>query len=74
MDWILGISTLAVNTGLGYFKGVWWIWILHFMNAVGWQWFAMTQDLMGLTVLNVATMGIDLVMLRRALKKRKVRP
>lgn len=71
MDWVLGITTLAVNTALGYFRGAWWVWVLHFFNAVGWQVYVMATNQLGFTILNVATMGIDLVMLRRALIKRR---
>lgn len=71
MDWALGVSTLVVNLGLGYFKGVWWVWIPHMANAAAWQVYVMQTNQMGLTVLNVATIAIDMVMMFRALKQKR---
>jgi len=61
MDWILGVSTLLVNANLGWSKGAWWAWALWAVNAGGWQVYVMATDQWGLSVLNIATMGMGIV-------------
>ena len=70
MDYILGVTTLLVNFNLGWSKGAWWGWYLWAVNAMGWQWFAMTHDLMGLTILNLVTIGTGLFKGTRELHKK----
>ena len=57
----LGISTLLVNSGLGWSKGAWWMWLIHACNAIAWQVYVMATEQWGLTILNVVTIAVDLV-------------
>ncbi len=61
MDWVLSVTTILVNCGLGWVKGKYWMWIIHAINAAGWVFYAITIKQQGLILLSVVTIGIDLV-------------
>jgi len=61
MDWILSITTLAANWGLGWFKGVWWIWLLHALNAGLWIVYSLLTKQYGFVFLSIVTIIMDLI-------------
>lgn len=70
MDWILGITTLVVNTGLGIAKGAWWMWGIHAINAaVFWNWYVLSTEQYGLILLNCTTAIVDIYFGARAYTK-----
>ena len=70
MDWFLSISTLLVNSALGWTKGRWWMWLLHAVNAAVWIAYAVAIEQHGLILLSFATIGIDLVSGFRSYRKK----
>lgn len=60
MDWILSITTLLVNSSLGWYKGHYIVWILHAVNAAIWIVYALNIKQYGLILLSVITIIIDL--------------
>ncbi len=68
MDWFLSVTTLLVNSGLGWSKGAWWMWILHAVNAAVWIAYAIAIKQYGLIFLSVVTIAVDLLSLWRANK------
>lgn len=69
MDWFLSVFTLLSNCGLGWFKGVWWIWLIHSLNAVVWIFYSYTTNQYGLILLSVVTIIIDLISSWRAWRR-----
>lgn len=61
MDYILSITTLLVNSGLGWTKGKAWMWYLHAVNAGVWIIYALAIKQYGLILLSVITIGVDLL-------------
>ena len=61
MDWILSITTILVNSGLGWARGAKWMWVLHAINAAVWIVYAYLINQYGLILLSVVTIIIDLV-------------
>lgn len=69
-DWMIGITTIVVNTLLGVKKGVWWMWLLHFLNAaVLWNWYVLDTGQYGLLPLNIVTAIVDVYFGARAYTK-----
>lgn len=68
MDWVLSITTLLVNSGLGWTKGRRWMWLVHALNAFVWILYALYIKQYGLILLSVATIAVDLVSAKRATK------
>lgn len=66
----LGLSTLLVNSGLGWTKGKWWMWLIHAANAAAWQAYVVATGQWGLTVLNVVTIVVDIISAYRAYKRK----
>lgn len=60
MDWFLSITTLLVNSGLGWTKGKPWMWILHSINAFVWIVYALIIKQYGLVLLSVVTIIVDI--------------
>jgi hypothetical protein len=71
MDWILSVTTLLVNSGLGWAKGHYFMWLTHAVNAMVWILYAITIEQYGLIALSAATILIDMVSASRDLKERK---
>ena len=69
-SWFLGISTLLVNSGLGWARGAWWVWGLHFINALLWNVYVIATKQYGFVLLNTITMIVDLVSGYRAWRSR----
>ncbi len=65
MDWLISITTLLANAGLGWARGRAWMWRLHAVNAFVWVLYAWSIHQYGLIALSVATIVIDLVSARR---------
>jgi hypothetical protein len=61
MDWILSITTLLSNSGLGWSRGKWWMWILHSINAAVWIIYAVIIKQYGLILLSIITIIVDLI-------------
>lgn len=61
VDWFLSITTLLSNSGLGWAKGVWWMWLIHAINAGIWIIYAVSIEQYGLIVLSCATIAIDII-------------
>jgi hypothetical protein len=61
MDWFLSVSTLLANSSLGWFKGRYWIWLLHAVNAFVWIVYALAIKQYGLIMLSVFTIAVDLI-------------
>jgi hypothetical protein len=61
MDWVLSITTLLANWGLGYSKGKVWMWILHAVNGAFWIVYSILIQQYGLIVLSIATVVIDII-------------
>ena len=68
MDWVLAGSTFLLNLALGYFKGVWWIWPIHGLNAFAWIFYSLHIDQTGFAVLAGATLIMDIVMTIKRLR------
>ncbi len=60
MDWILSVTTLLVNSGLGWTRGKSWMWILHAINAAVWIVYSLAIKQYGLILLSVITIAVDL--------------
>ncbi len=69
MDWFLSVTTLLVNSGLGWTKGKNWMWALHAVNAAVWIVYAWLIQQYGLIPLSIVTIGVDLVSGWKATKK-----
>lgn len=61
MDWFLSITTLLVNSGLGWTKGKPWMWLLHALNAAVWIAYSLIIKQYGLILLSVVTIVVDLL-------------
>ncbi len=61
MDWILAVTTLLVNSNLGWMKGRPLAWVLHAGNAGAWIGYAYVTEQWGFVVLSAVTVAIDLV-------------
>ena len=61
MDWLLSVTTLLVNSSLGWFKGRWWVWVLHATNAAAWIIYALIIEQYGLILLSASTIVVDAV-------------
>lgn len=61
MDWFLSITTLLVNSGLGWTKGKPWMWYLHAINAIIWIAYALIIRQYGLILLSIVTVAVDVV-------------
>lgn len=68
MDWVLSITTLLTNSGLGWTKGKWWMWIIHSINSILWITYSLVTEQYGLILLSLATITIDLISARREYK------
>lgn len=68
MDWILSITTLLVNSGLGWTKGKSWMWILHAINAAIWIAYSLAIKQYGLILLSIITIVVDLLSAYRTKK------
>ena len=73
MDWFLMVTTLFTNAGLGWFKGAWWAWLIHAINAIIWIFYSLHLDLMGFVGLSVVTILIDAVSGYKSWTKRRIR-
>ena len=73
MDWFLMVTTLFVNAGLGWFKGAWWAWLIHAINAIIWIFYSLHLDLMGFVGLSVVTILIDAVSGYKSWTKRRIK-
>ena len=60
MDYILMVTTLLVNMGLGWSKGAGWMWLLHALNAGLWIGYTLQTGQMGFVWLSVITLALDL--------------
>jgi hypothetical protein len=60
VDWFLSITTLAVNWSLGWFKGKWWLWLIHALNASLWIAYSLAIEQYGLILLSIVTVAVDL--------------
>ena len=69
MDWFLSITTLLVNSGLGWAKGKPWIWCLHAVNAAVWIAYSLAIKQYGLILLSVITIVVDLLSAWRSNKR-----
>jgi hypothetical protein len=65
MDWFLAITTLLVNSGLGWSKGAWWMWVLHAINALIWVVYSLVTKQYGFVLLSAITIVVDLLSIRR---------
>ncbi len=74
VTFFLGLSTLLANSGLGWLKGVWWMWFLHALNAVAWQIYISITGQWGLTLLNVVTIVVSTLSGVRAYRKSHENP
>ena len=72
MDWFLMVTTLFTNASLGWFKGVWWIWLIHAFNAVLWIYYSIVIQQWGFVGLSIVTILIDLVSSYRNWRKEKI--
>ena len=68
MDWILGITTLLVNSGLGWTKGAWWMWIIHAINAGLWIGYSAITKQYGFILLSGITIIVDVISMARVIK------
>lgn len=73
MDWILSITTVLGNSGLGWTKGKYWMWLLHTLNAIAWIAYAIIIEQYGLILLSAITIPIDIISAIRAYKGRVVK-
>lgn len=71
MDWILSVTTLFVNSGLGWFKGAWWMWGLHALNAALWIGYALCTNQYGFILLSVSTIIMDGIFGYRSFKDKE---
>lgn len=69
MDWVLGLTTLLVNSALGWTRGKSWMWGLHALNAAIWVAYCITIEQYGLILLSSGTIVVDLVSAYRAHRK-----
>jgi hypothetical protein len=72
MDWFLSITTLLVNSGLGWTKGKSWMWCLHAINATIWIIYSLAIKQYGLILLSVITIVVDLISAWRINKHTKM--
>lgn len=70
MDWFLSITTLLSNSGLGWAKGAWWMWLLHATNAAIWIAYAVAIKQYGLIFLSAVTITVDAMSGFRAWRRR----
>lgn len=70
MDWILSVTTVLVNSGLGWFKGVWWMWAIHAANAAVWILYAIWIEQYGLIAMSLFTIVIDIATGFKAWRRR----
>ena len=61
MDWLLSITTVLVNSNLGWSKGARWAWLIHALNAVLWIGYAVWIKQYGLILLSGITIVVDLL-------------
>ena len=61
IDWIISITTLLVNSGLGWTKGKAWMWYLHAVNSLIWIIYSFLIKQYGLIFLAVCTIIIDII-------------
>ena len=61
MDYVLMVTTLLVNMGLGWSRGAGWMWLLHAANAGLWIAYTLQTGQMGFVWLSVVTLILDLV-------------
>lgn len=66
MDWILSVTTLLVNSGLGWSGGKPWMWCLHALNAVAWIGYSLSIKQYGLLPLSIFTIAVDILSAWRA--------
>ncbi len=71
MDWVLAITTLVVNSGLGWLRGSPWAWLLHAVNNVAWVVYMVFLDLWGLVVCASVGVIVDLYSAYRAGKRER---
>jgi hypothetical protein len=71
MDWFLSITTLLVNSGLGWTKGAWWMWLLHSINAAIWIIYSLAIKQYGLILLSGITIIVDVISLVQAKRKER---
>ena len=69
MDWVISITTLLANAGLGWSKGKYWMWLLHAVNATLWIAYSYSIKQNGLILLSIVTVLVDLVSAYRAFRK-----
>jgi len=71
MDWFLSVTTLLSNSGLGWARGAWWMWLIHAVNAIFWIVYAIMIKQYGLIFLSVVTILIDFISGLKDYKKKK---
>lgn len=64
----MSVTTLLVNSGLGWSKGKPWMWCLHAINAAVWIAYSLAIKQYGLILLSVITIVVDLLSAWRANK------
>lgn len=65
MDWILAITTVLVNSNLGWSKGRVDAWALHILNSVAWAAYAYNTGQSGIIFLSGMTILFDVVSIVR---------
>ena len=56
----MSVTTLVTNLGLGWWRGVWWAWLIHAANALLWVPYCLATDQYGLIPLSAATIVLDI--------------
>lgn len=72
MDWLLSVTTILVNSGLGWIKGKWWMWGLHAVNAAAWIIYALLIKQYGLIFLSATTVVVDLISAWRTINNKSI--
>lgn len=72
MDWIISVTTLLANSGLGWARGAWWMWLLHACNGAFWIAYSIMTQEYGLILVAAGTIVVDVGSLirERAFKPR----
>jgi hypothetical protein len=73
MDWALAVTTLTFNWMLGWFKGVWWTWLLVAFNATAWIFYSYFTDQLGFVALSIATLIMAAASMYKRLKERETK-
>jgi len=66
MDWVLAVTTLLVNSNLGWSKGSSTAWLLHAANAGMWMGYGWVTEQYGFVALSSVTVAVDVVSWARA--------